>query len=91
MNRTELIDKVAAGAGVERAQTEAVLTTLFATVVEAARAGDRVGWPGFGVFSVADRAARTGHHPRTGEAIEIPAGRALRFNQASGLRTALNP
>ncbi len=91
MNRNELIDKVAADTETERPQTEAVLMAFFATLADAARTGNRVSWPNFGTFSVTERAARTGRNPRTGEPVQIPAGRVLRFSQANALRAHLNP
>ena len=90
MNKAELVDKVAAEAGVEKREAEAVLAAAFRAVVDGVKAGDKVAWPGFGTFSVSERAARMGRNPQTGAAISIPASRALRFSQASAVKEALS-
>ncbi|HWC38584.1 MAG TPA: HU family DNA-binding protein [Acidimicrobiales bacterium] len=90
MTKAELIDKVAAEAGVEKREAEAVLSAAFQAVVDGVKAGDKVAWPGFGTFSVSQRAARKGRNPQTGAEISIPASRALRFSQASAVKEALS-
>jgi DNA-binding protein HU-beta len=52
--------------------------------------GDRVGLVGFGSFSVAKRAARTGRNPQTGKAIKIAAKKVVKFKAGSDLATAVN-
>jgi DNA-binding protein HU-beta len=90
MNKAELVDKVAAEAGVEKRQAEAVLSATFKAVVDSVRGGDKVAWPGFGTFSVSKRAARMGRNPQTGATISIPASRALKFSQASAVKETLS-
>jgi len=90
MNKAELVDKVAAEAGVEKRQAEAVLSAAFRAVVDSVRGGDKVAWPGFGTFSVSNRAARQGRNPQTGATISIPASRALKFSQASAVKETLS-
>jgi DNA-binding protein HU-beta len=90
MTKAELVDKVAAEAGVEKREAEAVLSAAFQAVVDGVKAGDKVAWPGFGTFSESKRAARMGRNPQTGAQISIPASRALRFSQASAVKEALS-
>jgi DNA-binding protein HU-beta len=90
MNKAELVDKVAAEAGVEKRQAEAVLSAAFRAVVDSVKGGDKVAWPGFGTFSVSKRAARMGRNPQTGATISIPASRALKFSQASAVKETLS-
>ncbi len=90
MNKADVVDQVAGQAGVARQQAESVLNAFFDTVRSAARSGDRVGWPGFGSFSTTQRRARTGRNPRTGEAVKIPATRAVKFSPSSSLKEFLN-
>ncbi len=90
MNKADVVDRVAGEAGVPRQQAESVLNAFFDTVRSAARSGDRVGWPGFGSFSTTQRKARTGRNPRTGEAVKIPATRAVKFSASSTLKDFLN-
>jgi DNA-binding protein HU-beta len=90
LNKSELVGKIAEQAGVTSAQAEQIVGALFSSIVEAAKGGDKVAWPGFGSFSVSNRAARSGRNPQTGATIEIAASRALRFSPASAVKTALN-
>ncbi len=90
MNKADVVDRVAGEAGVPRQQAESVLNAFFDTVRSAARSGDRIGWPGFGSFSTTRRKARTGRNPRTGEAVKIPATKAVKFSASSTLKEFLN-
>ena len=90
MNKADVVDQVAGKAGVARQQAEGVLDAFFETVRSAAKSGDRVGWPGFGSFSTTQRKARTGRNPRTGEAVKIPATKAVKFSASSTLKEFLN-
>jgi DNA-binding protein HU-beta len=90
VNKADVVDRVAGEAGVPRQQAENVLNAFFDTVRVAAKGGDRVGWPGFGSFSTTQRRARTGRNPRTGEAVKIPATKAVKFSASSTLKEFLN-
>jgi DNA-binding protein HU-beta len=90
VNKADVVDRVAGEAGVPRQQAENVLNAFFDTVRSAARTGDRIGWPGFGSFSTTQRKARTGRNPRTGEAVKIPATKAVKFSASSTLKEFLN-
>jgi DNA-binding protein HU-beta len=91
VNKSDVIDHVAGAAGVAKQQAESVLDAFFDTVRRAVANGDRVAWPSFGAFSSTDRQARTGRNPRTGEAVAIPASRAVKFSASSALKSSLNP
>ncbi len=91
MNKADVIDRVAGTAGVAKQHVEGVLEAFFDTVKSAVRGGDRVGWPNFGAFSSSERKARTGRNPRTGEPVEIPASKAIKFSPGSALKGYLNP
>ena len=90
MNKSDVIDRVAGDAGVGRQQAENVLDAFFDTVRSATKGGDRVAWPGFGSFTTTQRKARTGRNPRTGEAVKIPATKAVKFSPSSALKDYLN-
>jgi DNA-binding protein HU-beta len=91
VNKSDVIQDVAGAAGVTRQDVEKVIDAFFDTVRAAVGSGDRVAWPSFGSFSATDRQARTGRNPRTGEAVAIPASRAVRFSASTALKAALNP
>ena len=91
VNKSDVIQDVAGAAGVSRQDVEKVVDAFFDTVRVAVGKGDRVAWPSFGSFSASERQARTGRNPRTGEAVAIPASRAVKFSASTALKAALNP
>lgn len=90
MTKAELIDAVAAAAGVSKADAERTVGAFFDTVVKTTKKGDSVTWPGFGKFSTTKRPARTGRNPQTGEPVKIKASTAMKFTASSTLKTTLN-
>ena len=79
MNKTELIDKIAAGAGLSKAASK-----------EALVAGDKIALIGFGTFSVTERPAREGINPATKQKIQIAAKKVAKFKAGADLEDALN-
>jgi len=90
MNKAELIDAVASTSGVSKSDAERTIAAFFTTVVDAAKTGDKVAWPGFGSFSTSQSKARTGRNPQTGEAVKIAASTRMKFTPSSTLKTTLN-
>ena len=91
MTKAELVESVAKSANVSKADAERTIGAFFDLVVEGAKKGDKVAWPGFGSFSTSKRAARTGRNPQTGEPVKIAASTALRFSPSATVKSALNP
>ena len=89
--KAELIDAIANGAGVTKADAERTVAAFFDIVVQSAKSGDKVAWPGFGSFSTSRSAARTGRNPQTGAAVNIAASTRMKFTASSTLKAALNP
>ncbi|EYR62852.1 integration host factor [Actinotalea ferrariae CF5-4] len=89
MTRTDVVSSVAQRAGLTTAQGDAALTALQDVLVEALRAGEAVRIQGLLTVERAERAARTGRNPRTGEALEIPAGHVVRVSAGSVLKAAV--
>ncbi len=77
--KTELIDHVAQRTGLSKADVSRVLDETLSQIRETVSTGESVALRGFGTFRMAERAARTGRNPRTGEPIEIAASRSLAF------------
>jgi DNA-binding protein HU-beta len=88
--KAELIDAVAASAGVSKADAERTIGAFFDHVTVATKK-DKVAWPGFGSFSQTKRAARTGRNPQTGAPVKIAASTAMKFTPSATLKTTLNP
>lgn len=89
MNKSELVEAVANGAGATKADTIRFLDNFIATVIGALQAGDTVVLPGFGSFTTGNRSARTGRNPQTGQAIAIKASRVAKFKAGKTLKEAV--
>ena len=90
MNKTELINVVAAEADVTKKDAEAVIAATLNAITEALKAGDKVQLIGFGNFEVKEVAARDGRNPLTGEAIKIEACKKPSFSASKALKDAVN-
>lgn len=90
MNKSELIDKVAASADIPKAVAGRALDALIESITTALQEGDSVVLVGFGTFAVKDRAARTGRNPQTGNPIEIAAAKIPGFKAGKALKDAVN-
>ena len=91
MNQSELVDKVAQKATLTQAAAAGAVKAVVQTILECLAAGESVRVSGLGTFNVADRAAREGRNPQTGENIKIPASKAVRFHAGKTAKDALNP
>lgn len=89
MNKAELIDKVAAEAGLSKADAKRALDAFVNAATGALKNGERVALIGFGSFSVSKRAARTGRNPQTGKEIKIAAKKVVRFKPGNELSDAV--
>lgn len=90
MNKNELIDSMAAEAGMTKADTTKALDAFIASVTTALKKGDEIRLVGFGTFAVAQRTASTARNPRTGETIKVPAKKVAKFKVGKSLQDALN-
>ena len=89
MNKTELINAVAAKAEITKKDADKAVAAVLAAIEEALAKGEKVQLIGFGTFEVKERAARTGHNPQTGAAIEIAASKIPSFKASSTLKNAV--
>jgi DNA-binding protein HU-beta len=86
MTKTELVSKMAEKAGISKANAEKALKAFMEAVQEALAKGDKIALVGFGTFSVAERAAREGRNPKTGEKITIPSCKVVKFKPGHELK-----
>lgn len=89
MNKTELIDKIAATAGLSKADSKKALEATLVAIKDALAANDKVSLVGFGTFSVNERPAREGINPATKEKIQIEAKKVVKFKAGAELNAAL--
>jgi DNA-binding protein HU-beta len=85
MNKAELIEAMAAEAGITKADAKRSLDAFVGATHKALKKGERVALVGFGSFSVAKRAARKGRNPQTGKEIKIAAKKVVKFKAGSEL------
>ena len=90
MNKSELIDAIAASADIPKAAAGRALDAMIESIGGALKEGDQVALVGFGTFMVKERAARTGRNPQTGAAIEIKAAKVPGFKAGKALKDAVN-
>ena len=90
MSKKDLIDAVAKDCELTKDKASSVVEAVLAHIKASMKNGDEVRIPDFGTFKVAARKAREGRNPATGEAIKIPASKAVRFRAAKGLKDAVN-
>jgi len=90
MTKTELAEQMAQDAGISKAIAETALRSCIDRITNSLKNGQEVTIVGFGTFSVASRAARTGRNPQTGEPITIKASRVPRFKPGKTLKDAVN-
>ncbi len=89
MNKAQLIDAIAAQAGLTKAGAKKALNATVGAITGALKKGDRVALVGFGSFSVSKRSARTGRNPQTGKEIKIPAKKVVKFKAGAELAKAV--
>lgn len=90
MNKAELVDAIAKDTGLTKKDTELVVKSFVENVSKSLEKGEDVQLIGFGTFSVGERAARTGHNPKTGEKITIKASKAPKFKAGKALKDRVN-
>ena len=90
MNKTELIAAVAEKADLSKKDADAAVSAVLGAITDALKAGDKIQLVGFGTFEVAERPAREGRNPRTGETMKIAAAKAPKFKAGKAFKDALN-
>ena len=90
MNKTELIEKIAAGAELSKADAKKALDATVEAIKEELANGGKVQLVGFGTFEVAERPAREGRNPRTGETMKIAASKTPKFKAGKALKDSMN-
>jgi DNA-binding protein HU-beta len=90
MYKTELIQALAHRTGQTKVASGEVVDAFFEIIGDALSQGDTVQLIGFGAFGITKTKARTGRHPQTGDAIQLPAGKRPKFTAGAKLKAAVN-
>jgi DNA-binding protein HU-beta len=89
MTKEELIEKVASGASLSKADAAGAVNATIGSITSALKKGQSVTLVGFGTFKVSKRKARKGRNPRTGETIAIKATKVPKFSAGKSLKEAV--
>lgn len=90
MNKEELIEKVAKSGGFSKKNAEKAVSCVLESISDALVQSEKVQLPGFGTFDVREREARIGRNSKTGEEVELPAGKVPVFSAGKALKDAMN-
>ena len=90
VNKSELIEAMAASADIPKAAAGRALDAMIETIEDTLKKDESVVLVGFGTFSAKDRAARAGRNPKTGETIQIAAAKLPNFKAGKAFKDALN-
>ena len=90
MTKSEFVDRVADSSGLSKKDATTAVDAVIRSIEDALKSGEDVTFTGFGKFHVAERGAREGRNPRTGETMQIAASRVPRFTADSGLKKAIS-
>jgi DNA-binding protein HU-beta len=89
VTKQEFVDQVASKSGLSRRDAGKAVDAVLDSIADTLKKGQDVTFTGFGKFSVASRAARTGVNPRTGQKLTIAASRVPKFSAGSALKQAV--
>lgn len=89
MNKSELIDLIAADADLSKVAAGRALDAAIAGITKAVASGDSVALIGFGTFKAVERAAREGKNPKTGEPLQIAAATVPKFTAGATFKAAV--
>ncbi len=91
MNQSELIEKVAESAELDKAQAGRMVEAVLEAISGALKAQEKVSLQSLGIFDINDRKARQGRNPATGETIQIAASKSIKFRPTKSLKDAVSP
>jgi DNA-binding protein HU-beta len=89
VTKSEFVDRVAEQSGLGKSEASKAVDAALTVIEETLSRGGEVNFTGFGKFTVADRGARQGVNPQTGERIQIAASKVPRFSAGSALKSAV--
>lgn len=90
MNKTELVAAIAEKTELSKKDAEKALKAFTDVVADELKKGEKIQLVGFGTFEVAERPAREGRNPKTGESMKIPASKAPKFKAGKALKDIVN-
>ena len=89
MTKSEFVDQVASESGLSKGEATKAVEASLKVIEDTLKRGGEINFTGFGKFSVADRGARQGVNPQTGERIQIAASKVPKFSAGSALKKSI--
>ncbi|MBI2956676.1 MAG: integration host factor subunit beta [Acidobacteria bacterium] len=90
MTKADLVEEVSRAIASTRKDAEAIVETIFGSIVKALRSSDKIEIRGFGSFRTRQRRGRIGRNPKTGEKVEVPPKRIPYFKPSKELKEVVN-
>src|SRR5579863_5185732 len=90
MTKAELVEEVTRVTELPRKESEAVVETIFESIISALQADDKIEIRGFGSFRTRERRGRTGRNPKTGAKVEVPPKKIPYFKPSKELKDFIN-
>ena len=90
MTKAELVEQVAQSTDLTKKNAELIVNTVFDSIVESLRDGEKIELRGFGSFRIRQRGSRVGRNPKTGAKVHVPSKRIPYFKPGKDLREMLN-
>ncbi len=90
MTKADLVEQVIQATDLPRKESEAIVETIFESIIQALQTGDKIEIRGFGSFRTRQRRGRVGRNPKTGAKVEVPAKRIPFFKPSKELKDFVN-
>lgn len=90
MTKAELVERVADSAQLTKKHAELIVNTVFESIVQSLKEGEKIELRGFGSFRIRQRGSRIGRNPKTGEKVDVPPKRIPYFKPGKELKDLLN-
>ncbi len=90
MTKAQLVEEVARTTQLTKKHAELIVNTVFESIVESLRDGEKIELRGFGSFRIRQRGARIGRNPKTGDRVDVPPKRIPYFKPGKELKELLN-
>ena len=90
MTKAELVEEVSEKTGLPKKQAEIVVNTVFESIVETLKTGEKIELRGFGSFRLRKREPRKGRNPKTGDKVDVPPKRVPYFKPGKELKDLIN-
>lgn len=86
MIKVDIVNKISEQTGISKVKAIMAVETIFNVIKEAMKRGERIELRGFGVFQVKPRKRGIGRNPRTGDEVQIPPGKTIKFKPGKNLK-----